>query len=484
MGYVFDWNGQERRKKLSQIANSAAYDLVSRLLSPKPEERSKESLQVLLENHPFFNPGSNNLNITGQLERMEQVVTDNNNMLAEVREEQDKQTALLLVIKDLSLESKVELLHTREALMKGIFEATEVKTPTTFIVLEELLPDPPSEEEKERLMLQIAKDGSVTVDGGSVSATFTEDGLVLKAAAGEYKEYVNHLNTGMKWASRLKTIGLNISADKVSDAFKTIKEGLGDLLTGKTMYLYLVDELTGDPVRAEGYPIKITEPSDVVPKLLPVMQVGLRAMSIFNGAAGIAQMIGYPVPKLPKAWTEGVRESVDLLKKKSSVEDFGVVQDVLDKEGAKKESDSVRGQSLRVFTDFLNENDPGLKANKSGHFAGLQRVPDPNSGAALWTTLTDPQEIKKALKARTSERKAEELLALKYSKIDEGGPKEGTGGAVGDGSGDGRDGGSKGVTSEAVATTELERPKADNEEQKQRVSSGNTEADQVLIYNL
>merc|ERR1740124_2151387 len=468
MGYVFDWNGQERRKKLSQIANSAAYDLVSRLLSPKPEERSKESLQVLLENHPFFNPGSNNLNITGQLERMEQVVTDNNNMLAEVREEQDKQTALLLVIKDLSLESKVELRHTREALMKGIFEATEVKTPTTFIVLEELLPDPPSEEEKKRLMLQIAKDGSVTVDGGSVSATFTEDGLVLKAAAGEYKEYVDHLNTG-----------LNISADKVSDAFKTIKEGLGDLVTGKTMYLYLVDELTGDPVRAEGYPIKITEPSDVVPKLLPVMQVGLRAMSIFNGAAGIAQMIGYPVPKLPKAWTEGVRESVDLLKKKSSVEDFGVVQDVLDKEGAKKESDSVRGQSLRVFTDFLNENDPGLKANKSGHFAGLQRVPDPNSGAALWTKLTNPQEIKKALGARTNERKAEELLALKYSRIDEGGPKEGTGGAVGDGSGDGRDGGSKGVTSEAVATTELERLKAENEELKQRIKADGCQKCQI-----
>ena len=226
-------------------------------------------------------------------------------------------------------------------------------------------------------------------------------------ASGKCKEYVNRFKTGMKWVDRLKTIGAGLAAGDVSDAFKTIKEGLDDLMTGKTMYLYLIDELTGLPVRADGYPIKITEPSEIVHKLLPLMQVGLRAMSILNGAAGIAQMVGYPVPKVPKAWAKGARDSVDLLKKKSSVEDFDVVQDVLDKEGAEKKSDSVRGHSLRIFTDFLNENDPGLKANKSGHFAGLQRVPDPNSGTALWTTLADPQEIKKALDARASERAAE-----------------------------------------------------------------------------
>ena len=69
----------------------------------------------------------------------------------------------------------------------------------------------------------------------------------------------------------------------------------------------------------------------------------------------------------------------------------------------------MRGHSLREFVDFLNANDPGLKVNKSGHFAGLQRAPDPNSGTALWTMLTEPKDIEKALEARTSKRKAEEL---------------------------------------------------------------------------
>jgi len=258
--------------------------------------------------------------------------------------------------------------------------------------------------------MQIAEDGSgVTLSAEFGTVTFTEEGASLEAT-GKCKEHVDRFKTGMKWVHRLKTIGIDLADGKVGDAFQTIKEGLGDLMTGETMYLYLIDELTGLPVRAEGYyPIPITEPSEIVHKLLPMMQVGLHAMSIFNGAAGIAQMVGYPVPKVPKAWAKGARESVDMLKQKSSFEGFDVVQNVVDKEGAEKPSDSVRGQSLREFTDFLNANDPGLKVNKSGHFAGLQRVPDPNSGTALWTMLTEPKDIEKALEARTSKRKAEEL---------------------------------------------------------------------------
>ena len=90
------------------------------------------------------------------------------------------------------------------------------------------------------------------------------------------------------------------------------------------------------------------------------MQVGLRAMSIYNGAGGIARLFGYPVPKVPEAWATGARESVELLKQESSVAQFGVVHEEA-MEGS-EESKSVRGHSLRVFTDFLQKNDPGLKA--------------------------------------------------------------------------------------------------------------------------
>ena len=75
-----------------------------------------------------------------------------------------------------------------------------------------------------------------------------------------------------------------------------------------------MDELTGLPVRGDGYPIEITTPAEIVPKLLPVMQVGMRAMSLYNGVVGVAQMVGYPVPKVPEGWRKGAQSSVEMLK--------------------------------------------------------------------------------------------------------------------------------------------------------------------------
>ena len=64
----------------------------------------------------------------------------------------DKHGELLTAIKAFSTENKIELLRTREALMKGIFEATEVQMPTAFIVLNEMLPDPLTAEERKQML--------------------------------------------------------------------------------------------------------------------------------------------------------------------------------------------------------------------------------------------------------------------------------------------------------------------------------------------
>eukprot|EP00964_Phaeocystis_antarctica_P073708 scaffold45242_cov72-Phaeocystis_antarctica.AAC.1 len=75
-------------------------------------------------------------------------------------------------------------------------------------------------------------------------------------------------------------------------------------------------------------------------------------MSIYNGATGIARMVGFPFPKVPDEWSKGARESVELLKQESSVEQFGVVHEQVMDGG--EESKSVRGRSLRVFIDFMD----------------------------------------------------------------------------------------------------------------------------------
>ena len=185
-------------------------------------------------------------------------------------------------------------IHT-QVLLRGIFEATEVKTPTTFIILDDELPPELGLEEQEQLLVSLKEDGS---------------GIEL---TGDVKAAKDQFDKAMTWLERLKTFGEGVIENNPNKVFGKIKEALGDLMTKETMYFYLVDELTGLPVQGVGYPIVITTPSEIVHKLLPVMQVGMRAMSLFNGAAGVARMVGYPLPSVPEEWCKGAQSSVEML---------------------------------------------------------------------------------------------------------------------------------------------------------------------------
>ena len=189
--------------------------------------------------------------------------------------------------------------HT-QVLLKGIFEATEVLMPTTFIILDEELsaeePELSGVEQDQLMQLPLKEDGS---------------GIEL---TGNLKAAKERLDKGMTWLKRLKTFGEGVIEGDPDKVFGKIKEVLGELMTKETMYFYLIDELTGLPVRGDGYPIVITTPADIVHKLLPMMQVGMRAMSLYNGVAGVARMFGAPAPSVPEQWRTGAQSSVEMLK--------------------------------------------------------------------------------------------------------------------------------------------------------------------------
>eukprot|EP00984_Skeletonema_dohrnii_P008410 scaffold3085_cov91-Skeletonema_dohrnii-CCMP3373.AAC.3 len=377
------------------------------------EPAKRPPIATLLKEHYFFNQQSGDL-----LEKL----TDINTNLKDAAKNRKDDRALLErmdanieVIKKLGIESKAELRRTRHVLLKGIFEATEVDTPTTFIVLNDKLPEPPNEEMKKKILdIVTEEDGSgFSMKTKGASLTVSADGVNIDLE-GDLKDHYERVQDGITWAKRIKEIGSRVAAGEVCKAFDIIKEGISDLTVGEEMFLYLVDELTGKPVRAKGWPLIVTTPADLVPKLLPLMQVGNRAMCIYNGTAGLAALFGFPLPRVPKAWAKGAQESVELLKKESSVEEFDVVHEEV--EGGTEEKKSVRGASLRDFVDFLKTNDPGLKEGKNGHFAGLQRIGDPEDGTALWTALTDRADIENALKERTKQRKEEQLKRNEHIK--------------------------------------------------------------------
>jgi hypothetical protein len=193
------------------------------------------------------------------------------------------------------------------------------------------------------------------------------------------------------------------------DVVQAVKGACNDFVVGNEMWFYLVDELTGEPVRPSSdndlYPIRITEPSKMVTKLLPAMQVGLHAASLVNGVSGVVRLFGYPFPAVPENIRLGAQNSVELLKQDSSVEAFGAIQEKV--EEGDEEVATARGESLQELLGFLEEHDK--KTN-----AGLRLIGDGEDGTGVWTALTDPVAVKKALEKRAAQRRTERRFHEEY----------------------------------------------------------------------
>ena len=112
---------------------------------------------------------------------------------------------------------------------------------------------------------------------------------------------------------------------------------------------------------------------------------------------------------MPTEWQKRNQKAVEILKQQSSVEDFGVVHtEVMSGEEQKQ---TPRGASLRELQKFFEDNFKDKDGKYAPNFAGLNRIGDPEDGTALWTTLTDPEEIETALAIRTRQRQEEQRTA-------------------------------------------------------------------------
>lgn len=87
------------------------------------------------------------------------------------------------------------------------------------------------------------------------SVSLSEDGTRVETEA-KLREHLKALDTGMKWAKRIKDIFDNCREDEFDDADENIKNAVA----GDTVSLYLVVELTGWPLCIVGCPIPITTP--------------------------------------------------------------------------------------------------------------------------------------------------------------------------------------------------------------------------------
>jgi len=116
-------------------------------------------------------------------------------------------------------------------------------------------------------------------------------------------------------------------------------------------------------------------------ELVPLMCLGITAMSLVSHGGGLARMFGIPVPKLSSAAQGSMRAFANKMSKANSAEQFDCLQASI---GDAQQSETVvtktiRGKALREFENFLLEHDEGK------NFAGLRRVMT-ECGTVVWTS--------------------------------------------------------------------------------------------------
>jgi hypothetical protein len=371
------------RKILSSIPSTLGANaslvraLLTKCLKVNPKERIFSMAEILED--PFFTGSTDAEKLLSQQSEMMK-------KLQRIDETTQRIEENTIQIKDISVGLRTQLKTTETVLLRGIFEATEVKIPTCFIILNQKL----------------------------VPNHLSETGM----------ELLNNMEKpAERWLHKLGQLGIAVDSAvaKISNGpSKLINNAIEQLWKGEKLWLYLVDERTMKPVIPEDdsiYPIQITIPKEWIPKLSPLLKISLKVLRTLNTVSGFARCLGYPVPVLSSEIFSSIESAVGQITKKSSVEEYELLHEVVMNTGTTQSSNnkSVRGESLREFERFLSSHDSECK------FAGLKRLCTVE-GFACWTTEEGKQEIAKEAdeEEKSDFRKAENPNSNEIKEDEEG----------------------------------------------------------------
>ncbi|KAF0716743.1 Aste57867_2689 [Aphanomyces stellatus] len=334
------WTQEKLNTRLqNKVSNAIARELLEKLLVVDPEDRI--SMDAVLD-HSYFKVDSSGLVTKKDLQETRKQI------------QADAQEIGQSMIDGMTLrfdQQVKQLVLAKEDIMRGMFEATEVTIPTSFVIL-------------------------------PVDLTKREGTL-----AGNTSKDLDDLLTFM--CKKAFEIGAGIA--------NAIKDKTACIPMEEPMYLYLVDEVDGAPVvptkSGQVYPVRI----DILsPQFLaaatPYLQTGLRLLRGINTVQTLAKCIGIsnPAGSLVKI---GI-QMVEAAQKKSSVMDFDVVQAALQAESETPVPvQRIRGAALRELERFFKAKD------QFEDFAGLRRTYTAD-GHALWTSAENAQKIEGGKKIR------------------------------------------------------------------------------------
>ncbi|CAK4672604.1 hypothetical protein LEN26_016089 [Aphanomyces euteiches] len=308
--------------------------LLLKCLDIHPEKRG--TLQDLMDILPPTASSSGPLSVTKVMTKLDfisNVVTDMDGNIKSIH--QDVKLTLQISEETLALTkatlAKVE--ETKRDLLRGIFESVDVMVPTSFIIL---------------------------------------------PFRGDQEDEIDKIDKTINFFDRIRNV-VDKMIESIDDdnPFAAAKLALDDFTQGQPMYFYLVDEVTGEPVISDGYPIQIDTVSPKYTRFmatnLPLFQRGFELVKKVNKVARLFSRLG--VPALSDDTLETIEAFMDV--PPSSVHKFNVIQDALG-EPFNKGIQGARGPALRELENFFQEKDPAKS------YGGLWRVMTEN-GQVVWT---------------------------------------------------------------------------------------------------
>jgi len=383
--FVHAWgiNPGKVKARLRKIADPAGRDFVSKLLQ---RDASKRLLVSEALEHIFFHPKASDFEA-----RMTQILEGQNQIgktQAKILDCQSRIETQIIKLQHLTEATLKQVERSEEVLRKAVFEATEIHTPTCFIILPHKLghhgdlteiAEQENAEMQEHL-LGIAEEALHTTD---------EDEGGEAEGNREGEEETSGINCASQTGRPTSTIA---KAQRKAMLVKTkIDKWLASKVydTDKTVYLYLVDELTGMPVFSVGdrqtYPIEIRSPKERLRELVPLMCLGITALSMVSNGASIANMFGIPAPTLSKNAKDKMNSFANKMSKSNTAEQFDCLQEsIADAQQPRSlisadQKKQMRGNALRTFECFLAEHD------HENNYAGLRRVMT-KLGNVVWTS--------------------------------------------------------------------------------------------------
>ncbi|RQM24057.1 hypothetical protein B5M09_007610 [Aphanomyces astaci] len=323
----------------SQVPNEFAQNLLKQLLLVDPTARLSAA-EVLA--HPF---------LTGQRGKNHQAVLEN---VALVHQTQRNAQATLHALVDAHQNTEqlleqlghltAQLSSLKQALLRGYFDAAEATVPTSFVVV------------RDRPSCVTSSDMDMLVASSATALLACVRSVALRTVHGS-----------------------------------TITQALAVLTNGQPLYLYLVDEVSGEVVvggddggmrrGGEGvYPIPI-HPSDtsLLTSMLPLLVGGLKVLA--------HERRGRYVDNATRTWME---DALDMNDEEMGVRMF---EDMACKDAT---HESVRGAALRRLKLWFLEKDP------TESFAGLERVLV-GDGQVRWTSHVNAQRIRRRQHERPHE---------------------------------------------------------------------------------